>query len=107
MSVLNKKLWRTVGKTRGQFLAVVAVVTVGIAVYIAMTTAYFNLNESKENFYREHNFADYYFHVVKAPQQVTKQIENLPGVTAVTGRIQKDVTLINDHNKRATARLTG
>lgn len=107
MSVLNKKLWRTVGKTRGQFLAVVAVVTVGIAVYIAMTTAYFNLNESKENFYREHNFADYYFHVVKAPQQVTKQIENLPGITAVTGRIQKDVTLINDHNKRATARLTG
>ncbi|WP_027363653.1 ABC transporter permease [Desulfotruncus alcoholivorax] len=106
MSALHKKLWRTIGKTREQFIAVVAVVTVGIAVYIAMTTAYFNLNESKEKFYRDHNFADYYFHVVKAPQQVTKQIETIPGVTRVTGRIQKDVTLVNDHNKRATARLT-
>ncbi|SFG35195.1 putative ABC transport system permease protein [Desulfotomaculum arcticum] len=106
MSALYKKLWRTIGKTKGQFIAVAAVVTVGIAVYIAMTTAYFNLNESKEKFYRDHNFADYYFQVVKAPQQVTKQIETIPGVTGVTGRIQKDVTLVNDYNKRATARLT-
>lgn len=81
MGALQKKLWRTIGKTKGQFLAVAAVVTVGIAVYIGMTTAYFNLNESKEQFYRNHNFADYYFHVVKAPQQVTKQIKAIPGVT--------------------------
>ncbi|AGL02407.1 ABC transporter permease [Desulfoscipio gibsoniae] len=106
MSALNKKLWRTIGKTKGQFLAVVAVVTVGIAVYIAMTTAYYNLNASKEKFYRDNNFADYYFHVIKAPQQVTRQIETIPGVAGVTGRIQKDVTLVNDYNKRATARLT-
>jgi len=106
MGALHKKLWRTIGKTKGQFIAVAAVVTMGIAVYIGMTTAYFNLNESKDQFYREHNFADYYFHVVKAPQQVTKQIEAIPGVTGVTGRIQKDVTLVNEHNKRATARLT-
>ncbi|MTI83177.1 MAG: ABC transporter permease [Firmicutes bacterium] len=106
MRALHKKLWRTIGKTKGQFLAVAAVVMVGIAVYIAMTTAYFNLNESKEKFYRDHNFADYYFHVVKAPQQVTKQIETIPGVIGVTGRIQKDVTLVNEYNKRATARLT-
>ncbi len=107
MGALYKKLWRTIGKTRGQFIAVTAVVTVGVAVSIGMATAYFNLNQSKEHFYREHNFADYYFHVVKAPQQVVKQIENLPGVTGVTGRIQKDVTLVNEYNKRATARLTG
>lgn len=107
MRALHKKLWRTIGKTRGQFLAVTAVVTVGIAVYIGMTTAYFNLNASKDQFYRDHNFADYYFHVVKAPQQVTRQIEAVPGVAAVTGRIQKDVTLVNEYNKRATARLTG
>ncbi len=60
MKALYKKLWRTIGQTRGQFLAVVAVVTVGIAVYIGMTTAYFNLNESKDKFYRDYNFADYY-----------------------------------------------
>jgi len=106
MSTLNNKLWRTISRTKGQFIAVVAVVTVGIAVYIGMTTAYYNLNASKEKFYLDRNFADYYFHVVKAPQQVTKQIETIPGVRGVTGRIQKDVSLVNDFNKRATARLT-
>ncbi len=106
MSALNNKLWRTIIKTKGQFIAVVAVVAMGIAVYIGMTTAYQNLNTSKEKFYRDRNFADYYFHVVKAPQQVTKQIATIPGVAGVTGRIQKDVALINDFNQRATARLT-
>ncbi len=106
MSALNNKLWRTISKTKGQFIAVVAVVVVGVAVYIGMTTAYYNLNASKEKFYRDRNFADYYFQVVKAPQQVTKQIETIPGVAGVTGRIQKDVSLVNDFNKRATARLT-
>jgi len=106
MSALNHKLWRTISRTKGQFIAVVAVVAIGVAVYIGMTTAYYNLNASKEKFYRDQNFADYYFHVVKAPQQVTKQIATIPGVAAVTGRIQKDVSLVNDFNKRATARLT-
>lgn len=64
MSVLLNKLRRTIWNTRGQFLAVTAVVAVGIAVYISMTTSYYNLNRTRDQFYRENNFADYYFHVV-------------------------------------------
>ncbi|MFZ5644723.1 MAG: ABC transporter permease [Bacillota bacterium] len=106
MSVLLRKLFRTIWNTRGQFLAVSAVVAVGITVYISMTTSYYNLNRSKDEFYRENNFADYYFHVVRAPEQVTRQIESLPGVAAVNGRIQKDVPLVKEGNQRATARIT-
>lgn len=105
MSVLAKKLWRAIAGTKGQFLAVVAVVAVGISVYISMSTAFFNLQRSQESFYRENNFADYYFHVVKAPQEITRQIELVSGVAAVTGRIQKDVPVIKENNQRATARL--
>ncbi len=105
MNVLVKKLWRTIWRTKGQFLAVAAVVTVGIAVYIAMNTAYYNLDRSKELFYRENNFADYYFHVVKAPQAVVKQVEAVPGVAAATGRLQKDVPVLKEGGGRATARL--
>lgn len=107
MRVLLNKLRRTIWNTRGQFLAVTAVVALGITVFISMTTSYYNLNRSKDQFYRENNFADYYFHVVKAPEQVTRQIESLPGVAAVTGRIQKDVPLFKEDNQRATARVTG
>ena len=53
MSVLTRKLWRTIKSTKGQFLAVAAVVTVGITVYIAMSTAYYNLNRSQAAFTRK------------------------------------------------------
>ncbi|HBT20603.1 MAG TPA: hypothetical protein DEA47_04480 [Peptococcaceae bacterium] len=102
---MTKKLWRAIWNTKEQFLAVVAVVMIGVAVYIAMTTAYFNLNRSQEVFYRESNFADYYFHVVRAPRQIIRQIETLPGVIKATGRIQKDVPVIKENNQRAIARL--
>lgn len=105
MSVLTRKLLRAIWATKGQFLAVTAVVMVGICVYISMSTLYYNLSRSQEVFYQESNFADYYFHVVRAPQQVTRQIEAVPGVIKATGRIQKDVPVLKDDNKRATARL--
>jgi putative ABC transport system permease protein len=105
MNVLTRKLWRTIGSTRGQFLAVAAVVTVGITVYIAMSTAYYNLNRSQAAFYGENDFADYYFHVVRAPQQIIRQVEAVPGVEKVTGRIQKDVPILKEDHQRATARL--
>lgn len=107
MGVLFRKLRRTIWNTRGQFLAVTAVVAVGISVYISMTASYYSLDRSRETFYRENNFADYYFHVVRAPEQVIKQIEALPGVAGATGRIQRDVPLLRDGGRRATVRITG
>lgn len=106
MSVLSRKMLRTIRGTLGQFLAVVAVVMVGIAIYISMTTASYNMTRSKDTFYQENNFADYYFHIIKAPESVTKQIEAIAGVTKATGRIQKDLTIIKADGQRATARLT-
>ncbi|MFX4261902.1 FtsX-like permease family protein [Pelotomaculum propionicicum] len=106
MSILSKKLWRTVKTTRGQFLAVTAVVMLGITIYISMSTVSYNMLRSRDTFYREYNFADYYFHVIKAPEGVIRQIESVPGVTQATGRIQKDVPVIGNNGERATARLT-
>lgn len=106
MRVLTKKLWRTVRSTRGQFFAVTAVVMVGITIYISMATTSYNMTRSRDTFYREYNFADYYFHVIRAPQGVIRQIEAVPGVVKATGRIQKDVPVIKENGERATARLT-
>ncbi|PKM76618.1 MAG: hypothetical protein CVU90_11745 [Firmicutes bacterium HGW-Firmicutes-15] len=105
MGILGKKLWRHIRHNKGQFLAVAAVVMVGIIAYIAMSSSYYNLSQSQENFYRENNFADYYFQVVKAPQEVMKQVEILPGVKRVTGRIQRDLPIIKKSGERATARV--
>lgn len=107
MGVLNRRLWRTFRKNRLQFLAVALVVMIGVSVFISMNTAYYNLNRSRNMFYQENDFADYYFHVVRAPHQVVKRVEALPGVAMVTGRVQMDVPIMRDKGERGTARLTG
>ncbi|NLW44827.1 MAG: ABC transporter permease [Syntrophomonadaceae bacterium] len=107
MSVLGRRIWRAYRKSRLQFLAVALVVMIGVSTYISMNTAYYNLEHSRDVFYREHDFADYYFHVVRAPYQVIKRVQALPGVDMVTGRVQMDLPIIRENGERGTARLTG
>lgn len=105
MGILSRKLGHFIRRNLGQFLAATAVVTVGITVYISMYTTYYNLSQSQSKFYKENNFADYYFQVVKAPEEVVRRIEPIPGVKRVTGRIQKDLPIFKPDEERATARL--
>ncbi len=107
MSILTRKLLRTIQATRGQFLALVVIVTLGVILYIGMTTSYYNLSRSQQQFYQDYSFADYTFQVVKAPESVIARVEALPGVVKATGRIQKDVPIIKEGNERITGRLTG
>lgn len=107
MTILSRKLLRTIHSTRGQFLALVVIVTLGVLLYIGMSTTYYHLNYSQQQFYEQHRFADYTFQVVKAPESVVARVEAVPGVVKATGRIQKDVPIVKTDNQRATARLTG
>ena len=107
MGILGKKIWRYIGRNLGQFLAVAAVVMVGVIAYIAMSSSYYNLSQSQEKFYRDNNFADYYFQMVKAPEGVIKQVEMLDGVKTVTGRVQRDLPVLKANDERATARVVG
>jgi len=105
IGILSKKIWRYIVRNLGQFLAAAAVVMGGIIVYVSMSSAYFNLGQARVDFYRENRFADYYFHVVKAPEGVVKQIAMLDGVKSANGRIQRDLPVIKENNERATARV--
>ena len=51
--VLARKLRRDLWRQKAQFAAIVAVVAIGIAVYIAASDAYRNLNESFSAAYAE------------------------------------------------------
>ncbi|MDD4801961.1 MAG: FtsX-like permease family protein [Syntrophomonas sp.] len=105
MGILTRKIGRHILHNKGQFLAAAAVVMVGIITYIAMSSSYYYLSQSQDKFYRENNFADYYFQVVKAPQEIIKQVQMLPGVKSAGGRIQRDLSIIKKNEERATARV--
>lgn len=107
MSILAHKLLRTIGRTRGQFFALVLVISLGVMIYIGMNMAYLNLSRSQQRFYQENRFADYTFLVARAPESVVARVEAVPGVVKATGRLQKDVPIVKEGNQWATGRLTG
>lgn len=107
MPTLAKKLIRTVRSSLGQFIAVVAVIAVGITVYVAMAATSDSLILSRQAFYAQTDFADHFFHVVQAPEGVLQRVEAVPGVLRATVRTQKDVPVLGEGGRRSTLRLTG
>lgn len=105
MSILTIKLLRQILRNKGQFLAAAAVIMVGVTVYLSMSTSYYNMRQSQEDFYRDNQFADYYFQVVKAPNDVIRQVEEIAGVKKAAGRISLDVPVLKEDDVRASARL--
>ncbi|MEA4926621.1 MAG: FtsX-like permease family protein [Syntrophomonadaceae bacterium] len=105
MGILTRKLWRYIKHNMGQFLAVSTVVMAGVIVYIAMSSSYYVLSQSRDQFYRDNNFADQYFQVVKAPEGIVKQLQMIPGVKSITGRTQRDLSIIKANGDRGTARV--
>lgn len=83
MNPLNRRLKRMVQSNKGSFIALSAVVMLGVRVYTSMTTAYYNLSRSQADFYLKTRFADYYFQVVKAPVTVANHLQSLPGMPLV------------------------
>ena len=86
MSTLHKKLLRTVVQSRGQSLAVVMVVSCGIACYICMNTTYLNLKLTRDSYYAQHRLAEFEIMLERAPNSAVFKVEEIPGVRQARGR---------------------
>ncbi len=78
---------------RGQALAIALVVAAGVAVFVAMMSAYDSLMRSRSAFYEERRFAEVFARARRAPAHVTDRIAEIPGVARVVGRVVTEVTL--------------
>lgn len=93
MKVLTKKMLRSIGKSRGQVLAVAAVIMCGTACYIALTSCHRNLMLTRDTYYSQYRFADFEIMLERAPVTTLYKIEEIPGVRQVRGRIVEEVKL--------------
>ena len=95
--VLARKLRRDVWRQRAQFAAVVVVVAMGIAVFVAASDAYRDLNDSFDRAYATQRLPD----VVLTGPNVnlpSREVAALPGDPVVTTRTQADIgARIGDH----------
>lgn len=106
MKKLNLRLLRLIGGSIGQFLAVVAVVTVGLLIYTAMGMAVRNLELSVESYYQASQFADVYVELTRIPESALEDVRRMDSVDVVEGRIVQDVSLeVKDPKERVRIRL--
>ncbi|KOP26718.1 ABC transporter permease [Hapalosiphon sp. MRB220] len=106
MKALDKKLIRDLLRLRGQIIAIALVVACGIASFVSMLSAYESLKLTQATYYQQYHFAQVFAQLKRAPESLSAQIREIPGVTQVQTRVIADVSLdISGQNEPATGRL--
>lgn len=105
MSMLSLKAWRDTLAHKGQFIALIALVSLGITSFVTFQNGYYDLRGSLDLTYERLNFADVTARVERMPLSVARDIEQLDGVAAARVRTVQDVGLEIEGNDRAVARI--
>jgi putative ABC transport system permease protein len=106
LSGLRRKLLRDIAASKAQYGAVVFVIVLGVAIFIASFAAYQNLYSSYENSYQRLRMADYWISVDKISSKAATEMDEISGVTA-QGRIIGEVVidLETDTGERVAGRV--
>lgn len=106
MQALNQKLLRDLLHLRGQAIAIILIVTCGIASMVTMLSAYDSLQLSQQTYYDRYRFAQVFVQLKRAPESLAVRIGEIPGVRQVQTRVVVDVNLdVPDLAEPATGRL--
>ena len=89
LSALNKKLLRDMWHIWPQAVAVALVLASGVATFILAVGAYRSLDETRSLYYANHQFADVFALLTRAPNSLADQIAAIPGVATAETRIWK------------------
>jgi putative ABC transport system permease protein len=93
MKALDLKLIRDLLHLWGQVIAIALIVACGIAIFVAMQTAYDSLKLSQATYYKDYRFAEVFGQLKRAPESLREQIQAIPGVAQVQTRVVVNVTL--------------
>ncbi len=93
MSLLDVKLLRDLRALKSQALAVALVMACGLAMMIMTRSLILSLETTRDDYYREHRFAQVFARLKRAPNAVAEQLAAIPGVAAVQTGIALPATL--------------
>ncbi len=93
MSVLHVKLRRDIAQSKTMLAAVVAIVAVGICCLVGFFGTSWNLDQAKDDYYRQTSMADFFVDLKKAPVLEARRLAQVPGVARIHERIVAPVVL--------------
>ncbi|MGC4121005.1 MAG: ABC transporter permease [Myxococcales bacterium] len=107
-SALDTKLWRDLGRMRGQALSIGLLTACAVSVYVASTSTYHALSRTQRAYYERYRFAEVFADLRRAPEQLAQDVRALPGVSQVQTGVAADVSMqVPGLSDPATARLVG
>jgi putative ABC transport system permease protein len=107
-SALDRKLVRDLRASRGQAIAIAAVMAAGISVFVTMFSTFASLDLSLRTYYDRYRFGDVFASAVRVPAFVASRLAAIPGVGPVEARVVVDVTIdVPGMADPATGRLIG
>ena len=83
LSHLDRKLWRDLGRMKGQAIAVSLVMACGLAMMIMARSLIHSLESTRQEYYEANRFAEVFAQLKRAPNAVAQRIARIPGVGAV------------------------
>lgn len=106
MRKMDAMVLRMIRGGKGQFFAVLTIITLGLAVYTALNMTAVNMQNTVDRYYEENRFADFFLQTGNVPSQALHELKDLDGVLSVMGRITIDVPFISeDPDERVNLRL--
>ena len=104
---MRTKLLREISNTKVRFIAITLVVVMGVAIFVASSMSYKNLETSYRYAYKKLNFADFRVKAEKIPKYIVDKTRDVKGVNLVTPRVRKDFSFILPDDKRLVGRVIG
>ncbi|QSX39470.1 ABC transporter permease [Shewanella cyperi] len=87
MSPLNRKLLRDLWRIKGQALAIMLVIALGVMVMVMMTSLINTLEQTRDAYYARFRFADVFVDLVRAPKALAERVRELEGVARAETRV--------------------
>lgn len=90
---LDLKLFRDIGRMKGQMVATAIVMACGLAMMIMARSLILSLETTQEQYYADYRFAEIFSDVKRAPNALRPRLARIPGVAAVETRVVGKLTL--------------
>ncbi|MFT9494956.1 ABC transporter permease [Anaerosolibacter sp.] len=99
MRKLDIRLLRLLRNSKGQFISIAMVVTLGLCMYVSFSMTAMNLKNTVDYYYELTNFGDIFAQVVKIPESALDKVREIDGIEVVQGRVSFDVPLKVENDK--------
>ncbi|MDB6004538.1 MAG: hypothetical protein JWR15_1525 [Prosthecobacter sp.] len=93
LTPLDLKLFRDLGRMKGQIVAVSLVMACGLAMMIMTRSIVLTLEGTRDAYYQRYRLADVFASLKRAPLSLADRIAEIPGIAAVEPRVVVDATL--------------